>query len=222
MVIKIEQLQQINNELNQQLDEMRVSLELLVEENSKLHEFGMETKGKIVHNCRKLVNDLPKNSPYCRPILLYLMEGLEKHKALEVFQISERSYGRIYEDVGNSLIQTKYAVGVKRTRVSQEQLEEIQRILEDILPKQSGREWRTQEMTDKKLYETYCAEVQKGGIVSKQFFIYTIMAAERIHHSKRPKFCPLCELYDNGETTLELEHHKELIPLQRGQYSKEK
>jgi cell division protein FtsB len=218
---KVQTLQQENNELQQQLDKMKAHLELLVEENTRLHEFGMETKGKIVHNCRRLVNDLPSNSPYRRPILAYLMEGLEQRKALEVFQISARTYGRIHEDIGNSLIETKYTVGVTKTRVSQEQIEEIQRILDDILPKQSGREWRTQEMTKTKLYETYCAEVQKGGTVSKQFFVYTILAAERIHRS-RPKFCPLCELYASEETSVELVHHKELIPLQRGQYTKEK
>jgi hypothetical protein len=52
-------------------------------------------------------------------------------------------------------------VKVKKIRVSPEQLGEIQRILEDILPKQSKRDWRTQKMTDKKLYETYCAEFKR-------------------------------------------------------------
>src|SRR5512147_1657323 len=64
---KVQTLQQENNELQQQLDKMKAHLELLVEENTRLHEFGMETKGKIVHNCRRLVNDLPSNSPYRRP-----------------------------------------------------------------------------------------------------------------------------------------------------------
>ncbi len=218
---QVQILQQQNLELQQQLDKMKTHLELLVKENNHLHEFGMETKDKIVRNCRRLVNDLPPNSPYRRPILAYLMEGLEQQKALEIFQISARTYRRIGEDIGNSLMETKYTVGVTRTKVSQEQLEEIQRILDDILPKQSGREWRTQEMTKTKLYETYCMEVQQGGTVSKQFFVYTILAAERIHRS-RPKFCPLCEQYASGETSLELVHHKELISLQRGQYTKEK
>jgi hypothetical protein len=84
-----------------------------VEENNKLHQFGMETKEKIVNNCKKLINNLSKNSFYRRPILLYLIESLEKHKVLEVFQISERFYGRIYENIGNSLIETKYTMEVK-------------------------------------------------------------------------------------------------------------
>jgi len=57
---KVQTLQQENNELQQQLDKMKAHLELLVEENTRLHEFGMETKEKIVHNCRRLVNDILK------------------------------------------------------------------------------------------------------------------------------------------------------------------
>ena len=48
------------------------------------------------------------------------------------------------------------------------------------------------------------------------------MTAERVHHSKRPKFCPLCELYDTGNESVERIQHKELIPIQRGQYSLKK
>jgi hypothetical protein len=65
-------------------------------------------------------------------------------------------------------------------------------------------------------------QVQRGGKVSKQFFIYTIMAAEYFRHSKRPKFCPLCEELDGGNLSLELLQHKQLIPVQRGEYTKEK
>lgn len=61
---KVQKLQQENNELQQQLNKMKEHLELLNKENTHLHEFGMETKGKIVQNCRKLINDLPPNSSY--------------------------------------------------------------------------------------------------------------------------------------------------------------
>ncbi len=94
--------------------------------------------------------------------------------------------------------------------------------MEDILPKQSGREWRLQEATNKKIYETYCAEVQKGDKVSKTFFIYNILAKEKIHHSKRPKFCPLCEKYDEGDKSKDILEHHSLIPIQRRQYNMEK
>ncbi len=77
-------------------------------------------------------------------------------------------------------------------------------------------------MTEKKLYEIYCTEVQKGKTLSKSFFVYTILAVKKIHHSERSKFCLLCELYDAENIFTELTHHKQLIPLQKGQYTKEK
>jgi hypothetical protein len=177
---------------------------------------------KIAENGARLVQDLPPNSPFRRPLLAYLTAGLETQPALEFFGISLRTFNRIKEDSTNSLLEIKYTVGVTRSRVSQEQLDEIKRILEDILPKQSGRDFRNQEVTDKKLYETYQAEVKGGAAVSKSFFIYTVLAAEKIHRSKRPKFCPLCEEYEGGNHSHALQRHKDLIPIQRGQYSLEK
>ncbi len=115
---------------------MKLHLKVLVEENNKLYELGMETRRQIVYNWRRLINDLPPNSPYCKPLLAYLMDGLEKYKTLEVFQISARTYGRIQQKTRNSLVETKYSVGVTRVRVTEEQLEEVYRILDDILPKQ--------------------------------------------------------------------------------------
>ena len=79
-----------------------------------------------------------------------------------------------------------------------------------------------QEATDKKIYETCCTKIQKGSAVSKTFFIYNILAKERIHHSKRPKFCPLCEKYKHGDKSENILEHQSLIPIQRGQYSLEK
>ena len=144
-----------------------------------------------------------------------------KLKQQRIFFISLRTYNRIKEDQKNTLVETKYTLRVSQTRVSKEQLEEVQRILEDILPKQSG-EWRLQEATDKKIYETYCTEIQKGSAVSKTFFIYNILAKERIHHSKRPKFCHLCKTYKDGDKSENILEHQSLIPIQRGQYSLEK
>ena len=94
--------------------------------------------------------------------------------------------------------------------------------MEDILPKQSGREWRLQEATDKKIYETYCTEIQKKSAVSKTFFIYNILEKAKIHYSKRPKFCPLCKTYEDGDKSENILEHQSLIPIQRGQCSLEK
>jgi hypothetical protein len=68
---------------------------------------------------------------------------------------------------------------------------EITRILDDILPIQSEKNYRYQETTDKQLYNIYCNEIVKEDPVSKSFFIYSIVAKEKIKHSKARKFCPL-------------------------------
>jgi hypothetical protein len=194
------------------------------EKNKMLEEFEIKWKvmNTIAENSKRLVNDLAPNSPYRRPLLAYLVTGLAKRTAMDYFQISKRTLERILGEEGNNLLEVKYTVNVQRKRITDEQKEEIKRILDDILPKQSGREWRTQEETDKRVYEKYLAAVQKGKGVSKSFFIYTILKDELIHHSDHPSFCKLCEQYESGDKDPNLIKHKELIPIQRGQYTKEK
>jgi hypothetical protein len=92
---------------------------------------------------------------------------------------------------------------------------EITRILDDILPIQSGRNYRYQEITDKQLYNIYCNKVVNGDPVSKSFFVYSIVAKERIRHSKARKFCPLCKQLESGNMDQNLVKHKELVGIQR-------
>lgn len=219
--LELEVLANRLKEVSSTLEEVLKERESLATKLAKLEEQVVLT-GKIAENCKHLVVDLPPNSPFRRPILAYLVAGLALPTALEFFGISRRTYQRIQEDIGNNLMEVKYTIGVTRTRVSEQQLADIQRILDDILPKQSGRDWRSQECTDKKLYETYVAQVQRGTAVSKSFFIYNVVAGENIHHSKKPKFCPLCEQYEAGDRSPAILRHKQLVPVQRGQYSLEK
>ena len=48
-----------------------------------------------------------------------------------------------------------------------------------------------------------------------------MLSKKKIRHSKSPKFCPICEQYDAGDRSTEIIRHKDLIPIQRGQYSLE-
>ena len=209
------------NKLEEQKEELEKERNFWKNKLELVEKEGKTTK-LIAENSKRLVQDLSPNSPYCRPLLAYLMDGLAKETAMDYFDISSRSYKRIVEEEGNSLLEVKYTVNVERNRITKEQIEEIRHILDDILPKQSGREWRNQEETDENLYEQYLAAVQKGKKVSKPFFIYTILKKESIHHSEHPSFCILCERYENGERDFKLQQHKDLIPIQRGQYTKEK
>jgi hypothetical protein len=58
---------------------------------------------------------------------------------------------------------------VKRNKITEQQLDEIDRILNDILPEQSGRNYKYQEQTDKAVYQAYTTEVLQGKPVSKAF-----------------------------------------------------
>ena len=96
----------------------------------------------IVNNTKVLVGQLPQNSPFRRPLLFFLLQGLSCKEAIDLYDISQRSYGRIMKDDGSVLVDQKYALNVTRTKVSEEQIEEICGILGDILPVVSGRKYR--------------------------------------------------------------------------------
>jgi hypothetical protein len=211
-------LKQENVELKFKLEQLGGELDYMKKQLSE-QQSNLLKQQCIIANCQKLILNLPSNSPFRRPLLSYLTTGLEFKDISNLFQISIRIFHRIHEDNRNTLNQ-KYSIGVKKKRIIDEQLMEVKRILDDILPKQSGRHFRIQEMTDQKLYENYAAEVQKGEIVSKSFFINKILSSEKIHYSKNPKFCPLCEQFEEGNNSLK--PHKELIVIQRKQYMKEK
>jgi hypothetical protein len=139
-----------------------------------------------------------------------------------IYAISKRTFDRITEDDGGTLVNQKYAINVTRKRISDEQKQEIQRILDDILRVQSGRNWRYQEVTNKELYRQYCNQVLHGNPVSHTYFIYSVLAKLNIHHSKKMKFCPICEQIENGEQGEDLDRHLEVVAIQRKEYINDK
>jgi hypothetical protein len=82
--------------------------------------------------------------------------------------------------------------------------------LDDIFPVQSGRNYRYQETTDGKFYNTYKSEIVNGNSVSKSFFIYSVVAKERMRHLQAKKFCPLYEQIESKSKGQKLLKHKEL------------
>ena len=95
------------------------------------------------------------------------------------YGISKRTYSRLVKQEDPEIVSRKYAIGVTREKITQEQRKEIKKILDDILPIQSGRNYKYQETTDTQLYDTYNSEVVNGNPVSKSFFIYSVVAKER-------------------------------------------
>jgi hypothetical protein len=141
---------------------------------------------------------------------------------MAIYDISKRTYNRLVEQKDPEIVARKYGIEVKREKISQEQKIEITRILDDILPIQSGRNYRYKETTDKQLYNTYCNKVVNGDPVSKSFFVYSIVAKERKRHSKARKFCLLCKQLESRNMDQNLVKHKELVGIQRLEYKKQK
>jgi hypothetical protein len=68
---------------------------------------------------------------------------------MAVYNISKKIYNRLVEQKDSEIVARKYGIKMKREKISQEQKMEIIRILDGILPIQSGRNYRYQETTDK-------------------------------------------------------------------------
>jgi chromosome segregation ATPase len=92
----------------------------------------------IVNNTRVLIGQLPQNSPFRQPLLSFLLQGLSFKEVVDLYGISQQSYGRIMEDDGSTLTNQKYAINVTRQQISEDQIDDIKKILNDILPVVSG------------------------------------------------------------------------------------
>jgi hypothetical protein len=203
-----------NKQMKEELEEQLLENEYLRKEQ--------QLNKIIFNNTINLIQSLPFNSSYKRPLLFWFIKDLSMQEAMDCYQISQRTYQKLLDEENPELIAKKYAIGVKKQRITSEQKEEISRVLDDTLPKQSGRDYKYQEITDKKLYNIYQGEVINGNPISKIFFIYLIVAKEKIKHSKFRKFCPFYKELESGNQMKYLLKHKQLISIQKREYQKQK
>ena len=210
---KLQQLEEVNMEFKSTLGDLMNTIQLELEQT--------HINQQIVDNTVDLVSQLPSNSPIRRPLLGFFTQELSQDQAKRIYGISDRTYRRVMKGNGSILTEQKYTPNVTRKRVTEDQLKEAKEILDDILPVQSGRDFRPQEMTNKRLYELYESSVE-GKPVSKSYFFYQILAKEKIHHSKNTKFCSLCEKYEDEKDDEEATEHVQLFPIQRRSYLKDK
>ena len=149
---KVKELEYSLKQTKQALDQSIKQLEFA---NNKLTHLQLELDYSnhvllpIFNNTKHLISSLPHNSPYRRPLLYWFTKNLSIEDAMATYLISKRTYNRIIEEEDSEVVSHKYAIDVKRERITEEQKEEIKRILDDILPKQSGRDYCYQEITDK-------------------------------------------------------------------------
>ena len=79
------------NKLEEQKEELEKERNFWKNKLELIEKEGKTTK-LIAENSKRLVQDLSPNSPYHRPLLAYLMDGLAKETAMDYFDISSRSY----------------------------------------------------------------------------------------------------------------------------------
>ena len=217
----LQKLVQELKEENKRLIDKKFNLKVKLSELEK--EIKKENLSqKIMDNTCDLISRLSYNNPYRRPLFSFLLNGLSFSEAEKVYSISKRTFNRVMKEDGNTIINQKYAIGTKKERVSKQRKDEVQNILDDILPVQSGRNYRYQEITNKALYEKYLSLVKSGSPLSKTYFIYTILAQYNVHHSKKMKFCVYCEQIQNGINNSDLDKHLELVSIQRRSYVTDK
>lgn len=81
-----------------------------------------EINKDLKQNICEFISKLPHNSPIRRDLLKQLTFGLSMKEVTEAFNISKRSYYRIMSEGNNFCINLKYAPGVKRERVDDDQI----------------------------------------------------------------------------------------------------
>jgi hypothetical protein len=108
--------------------------------------------------------------------------------------VSESTLRRSRKDEGDIFQSTKYPHGVKRTRLSEEDIIQVQQFLDENIPIQSGRNFRVQRCTDEKLYADYFVQCCEANTVpvSKSTFFYKLLKKEKIHHHTNDPICQYC------------------------------
>ena len=181
----MKRLEEENSLLSAELQKQKLIIEQLEQKLSQQVKFHQISQ-TVFENTINLIQSLPHNSPYRRPLLFWFTKNLSIDDSMTVYGISKRIYNRLIEQKDSEIVARKYGIGVTRERISQEQRLEITRILDDILPVQSGRNYRYQETTDRQLYNTYYSEVINGNPVSKSFF-YLFSGSKRKNETFKNK-----------------------------------
>ena len=130
-----------------EFESMKVELVQAKERIEKLEEQILEMEQhapfekQMVKNTKILVKSLPSNSPFWQPILFFLGQSVDRIQMMKYYNISKSNYHLIMSGDGSALVSQTYAIDVKCPRITEVQKTEIIRILDDILPFQSGRSY---------------------------------------------------------------------------------
>lgn len=169
----------------------------------KNEEFKGKTTSKLAENLRTLLPKLPKNSPIRRELLHFLTKDMTIQEVRTMFPMKKSSFYRIRNLKKPKTLMLKYSVGVTRNKVKPQIVEHLKQTVDAILPIQSGRNWRLQEITNIELYKKYLTicEKENSGIVSFSFF-ENYLRKLNIHHISKTNFCKKCQFKDTAHAQL--------------------
>ena len=165
----------------------------------------------------------------------FLVPDLDTQDIINDFKISRKTLFRALSEDGSFCLELKYSPGVKRKRITDEQIEAAENFLDENFPVTSGRDYRVIKLTNDNLYVIYyfyCLEREMIPM-GKTYFMYNFLKQHLIRHSKDETVCPYCQklkilqsrgVLDNFETIERnsLEKHVERFHKQIEYYLKTK
>lgn len=103
-------------------------------------------------------------------------------------------------------MESNFALSLKskphtRIVIDPESVVHAKKFLDDNVPVSSGRDYRIQRVPDQSLYESYFNDAiqNRRKPLSKTYFIYSLLASEKIHKSKDETICDTCKSYSEVE-----------------------
>lgn len=153
----------------------------------------------LLHNIKQIIPTLKKKIKY--DMMRRVINGITREDVRRYLSIPLITVRRIMQQV------KRPKLIVRRKREMRIIL--AKRILSDLVPMVSGRNYRIQLMTTKELYKRYCGEVKRVGnqengtdLPLSSTRIWKILKLWPIRHTKDVSQCPHCKLiadYGNGQ-----------------------
>ena len=131
------------------------------------------TKSKIGKNLVEMIQKLPQNSPFRRPILKELVNGVNIKEASQCLSVSEKTLYKASQSEGNVIIETRYKPLAKRIRIGEDEHQVAINFLNEHFPISSGRNHRVIRASKDHLftrYFVYCIERDQIPLSKTYFF----------------------------------------------------
>ena len=108
-----------NSLLSAKLHKQKLIIEQLEQKLSQQVKFHQISQ-TVFENTIDLIQFLPHNSSYRKPLLFWFTKNLSIDDSMTVYEISKRTYNRLIEQKDSGIVARKYGIEVTRERISQE------------------------------------------------------------------------------------------------------